>query len=358
MATFASALGGALEGRGASVNVVRALSTHEFQPLSSSAIAAELVASDPRSWVNAAAALNRCDVALVQHEYGLYGGLDGSYVVNVLDALSVPSMATLHTVLPKPTRNQFAVLNAVMEAVNRVIVMTESARRVLLDVYLVSEDKLSVIPHGAALMSRTSSPRGDRPILLTWGLIGPGKGIEWVIDAMATLKDLEPRPLYIVAGRTHPKVFERNGDVYRRSLEQRVLTNQVADMVLFDNTYRTFESLNGLIEQADVVVLPYDSIDQATSGVLVDAVAAGRPVVATSFPHAVELLSSNAGIVVPQRDVAALGDALRRIMTNPTLALEMAAAALRIAPLLSWDAVSSQYLTLASEILSQSSVSA
>ena len=143
--------------------------------------------------------------------------------------------------------------------------------------------------------------------MLTWGLLGPGKGIEWAIDAMAELADLRPAPEYVVAGATHPKVRERTGEAYRemlveraarlagerhRSLRRHVSRPRVADR---------------LIQSADLVVLPYDSDDQVTSGVLVDAVAAGRPVVSTAFPHAVELLASGAGIVVPQRDPDALG---------------------------------------------------
>ena len=157
-------------------------------------------------------------------------------------------------------------------------------------------------------------------MLLSWGLFGPGKGIEWAIDAMADLKDLSPRPRYVVAGRTHPKVVSSQGEVYRDMLVARTWAQGVAASVTFDSAYRDVRSLTHLIQDATVVVLPYDSRDQVTSGVLVDALAAGRPVVATAFPHAVELLASGAGLVVPHGDPDALSTALRRVLTEPGLA--------------------------------------
>ncbi len=189
--------------------------------------------------------------------------------------------------------------------------------------------------------------------MLTWGLIGPGKGIQHVIDALAELKDLDPAPIYVIAGQTHPKVLAYEGDVYRQSLIRRVAEKGVGQMVHFDNSYRNLSSLGELIGEADVVILPYDSRDQATSGVLVDAVAAGRPVISTAFPHAVELLGTGAGLIVAHEDPRAMGEAIRRVVTDARLAADMAAEARRIAPGLSWDAVARQYRSLASRVLAR-----
>jgi len=197
-----------------------------------------------------------------------------------------------------------------------------------------------------------------RPRILTWGLLGPGKGIEWVIDTMATLKELDPAPLYVVAGRTHPKVLAREGEAYRQRLMDQVLDGGLSNMVHFDNTYRDLLSLTALIESADVVVLPYDSKDQATSGVLVDAIAAGRPVIATPFPHAVELLSSGAGIIVDHEDPDSLARALREVVTNPTTATSMKREAQVLALGLSWESVALQYVQLNEFMLEQTDVSA
>jgi len=217
----------------------------------------------------------------------------------------------------------------------------------------VDASKVTTIPHGATLASPGYRPdRSGRPVLLTWGLLGPGKGIEWAIDAMMDFGALHPRPRYVVAGRTHPKVVSSEGEAYREMLVARTWAKGVAPSVTFDAAYRDLPSLTRLVQDATVVVLPYDSQDQVTSGVLVDALAAGRPVVATAFPHAVELLSSGAGIVVPHRDATALGAALRHVLTEPGLGASMAREAARLAPAFGWPAVARQYATLADGLLS------
>ena len=187
--------------------------------------------------------------------------------------------------------------------------------------------------------------------MLTWGLIGPGKGIERVIEAMRTLHDLPMQPRYLVAGQTHPKVLATQGESYRRERMEQAERHGLSSSVVFDADYRDVASLTALIQSSKVVVLPYDSRDQVTSGVLVDAIAAGRPVVATAFPHAVELLSSGAGLVVDHDDPDAMALALRRVLTRPELAANMAAEASRIAPSLGWSTIAGEYLRLADQIM-------
>jgi glycosyltransferase involved in cell wall biosynthesis len=334
-----------LEGNGASVGVVRiADQVRSSDP----SVLAELENDTPASVAEATAALNGCDTAILQHEYGLYGGTDGDEILDILRGLTVPSIVVAHTVLLHPTDHQKEVLEAISEVAGAVVVMTQTAQERLRTLFDVDPSKVMMVPHGAAMAPGNYRPdRSGRPLLLTWGLLGRGKGIEWAIDAMVDLKDLQPRPRYVVAGRTHPKVLSSEGEAYRDMLVARTWAKGVAPSVTFDATYRDLTSLNQLIQDASVVVLPYDSKDQVTSGVLVDAIAAGRPVVATAFPHAVELLSSGAGIVVPQRDPVALAAALRRVLTEPGLSASMAGEAARLAPALSWPAVARQYAALA-----------
>ncbi|MEY2451817.1 MAG: polysaccharide biosynthesis protein PslF [Acidimicrobiaceae bacterium] len=349
LATFSAALSEALVGNGAGVGVVRIA---DGSSTSSPRVLTELHNERPASVADAAMALSNCDVAIVQHEYGLYGGTDGDEVLEILRGLTVPSIVVAHTVLLEPSDHERTVLEEVADAATAVVVMTEAARDRLCSGFDVDASKVTTIPHGAA----TPAPRKEaetwvRPTMLTWGLLGAGKGIEWAIDALAELQDLRPRPRYVVAGRTHPKVIAYEGERYRDMLVQRAWANKVAASVTFDASYRDVQSLTSLIQQSSVVVLPYDSRDQVTSGVLVDAIAAGRPVVATAFPHAVELLSSGAGIVVPHGNPAALAYALRRVLTEPGLAAEMAAEAARLAPGLGWSTVASQYAALAGELV-------
>ncbi len=356
IATFAAALSAGLIATGASVDVVRVGPPPELEDV---LVVGSLDGRTSPHRSAAIDALNADDVVIVQHEYGLYDGADGESIIELMAAIDVPIVVVAHTVLSHPTANQRRVLERVCAAADAVVVMTETARTRLFEGFDVDHAKVTLIPHGATTPPATpmDTPTADRrqpgdpARLLTWGLLGPGKGIEWAIDAMSEFSDLDPHPEYVIAGSTHPKVRERQGESYREMLVDRAARSASAAHVTFDDTYRDLASLTRLIQSADLVVLPYDSRDQVTSGVLVDAVAAGRPVVATAFPHAVELLASGAGIVVPQRDPVALGQAIRTVLTQPRLAASMAAEARRLAPGLSWPAVARRYCVLANQVV-------
>ncbi len=352
LATFAFALERALVDHDARVSIVRVQGPSDA-PTPAQVGVVTLTNGQERSIRNATASLSRNDFAIVQHEYGIYGGPDGDEVLDILAALTVPSIVVLHTVPLTPTPRQRSVLIAVAERADHLVVMTKVAQSRLLSSYGIDKAKVSLIPHGA---STVAAPEGtERPEaanrLLTWGLLGPGKGIEHVIEALGRLRTLHPQPQYTVAGVTHPNVFAAHGDAYRAWLMQRAETLGVRDTVTFDGAYRDNASLARLIATATAVVLPYDSRDQVTSGVLVDAIAAGRPVIATAFPHAVEMLSSGAGILVPHGDPAAMAEAIRVVLTDDVARERMAAEARRLAPELQWSAVAACYLGLGTSLM-------
>ena len=352
LATFSAALAAGLSDNGAGVSVIRVADGSSTRDVR---VVGELVNGRPTSVAASSELLNHNDIAIIQHEYGIYGGADGDEVVEILGGLRIPSIVVAHTVLKHPTPHQRSVLEAVAASTDQVVVMSEAARDRLCRGYDVDRAKITTIPHGATIPGDLPAKRAGRPTLLTWGLLGPGKGIERVIDAMVSLRDLPCRPQYLVAGQTHPKVLAADGEAYRNALVERARVSGVADSVCFDDTYRTVSSLNVLAQSAAAVVLPYDSTDQVTSGVLVDAIASGRPVVATAFPHAVELLATGAGIVVDHDDPAALASALRRVVTEPHLAGSMAGEARRLAPRMAWSVVAGEYLRLAVRLIAQRS---
>ena len=353
LATFSAALASGLSVHDSEVGVVRVVDAGGH-PSNSDRVIGQLVNGSPRSVVASSDALNQSDVAVVQHEYGLYGGTDGDEVLEILGALHVPSIVIAHTILTTPTPHQWSVLNDVAALADQVVVMTEAARFRLCESFDVDPRKVTTIAHGAAVPpARVVPDRAERPVMLTWGLIGPGKGIERVIEAMRSLHDLPMQPRYLVAGQTHPKVLAAQGESYRRDRMAQAERHGISSSVAFDADYRDVASLTTLIQSSKVVVLPYDSKDQVTSGVLVDAIAAGRPVVATAFPHAVELLSSGAGLVVDHDDPDAMALALRRILTRPELAANMAAEASRLAPRLGWSMIAREYLRLADRLLTE-----
>lgn len=350
LATFSANLCGGLSANGATVRVVRIA---DGSPASGSGVIGELVNGSAASVSACSELLNDNDIAVVQHEYGIYGGADGDEVVEIIDALRIPSLVVAHTVLKHPTPHQRAVLEEIVALADQAIVMSNAANERLCAGYDVDPRKITTIPHGVTVPRKAHPLPSDRPTLLTWGLLGPGKGVERVIDAMTSLRDLPGSPRYLIAGQTHPKVLALDGERYRSARVEQARDNGVADSVCFDAGYQTVDSLNALTQSAVAVVLPYDSTDQVTSGVLVDAIAAGRPVVATAFPHAVELLASGAGIVVDHDDPEALVVALRRILTEPGLARSMATEARRLAPTMAWPVVARQYLRLAQQLASE-----
>lgn len=367
LATFTAALAAELRGAGPAgrVGVVRVVDRP--QRSAGPDVVHHLVTSSPGGEREAAAILDGFDAVIVQHEYGIYGGPDGDQVLAVLERLTVPVIVVLHTVLVDPTPHQREVLERVLVLADAVVTMTPTARRRLLDGYPADPARVALIPHGAPDNRSLGAQDGPadpadassappmsgavRPTILTWGLLGPGKGIEWAIEALAALVDLDPQPRYLVVGETHPRVVERCGEAYRHRLMKQAAQQGVAHLVEFDDRYFATADLGRIVAGADAVILPYDSPEQVTSGVLVEALAAGKPVIATGFPHAVELLGRGVGLVVPHRDPGAMAAALRRVLTEPGLAARLGAAAAAVAPQLLWPAVAERYRALTSGLV-------
>jgi glycosyltransferase involved in cell wall biosynthesis len=352
LATFSQALLTALTSPTDHVAVIGLVD--EPSPKLITPIVHEWVRSRPGGIALAAAAANHYDVAIIQHEFGIYGGRDGVDVLEFARALRVPAITVLHTVLDKPSPRQRMIVEELAQLSPIVVTMTHTGRSRLLEHYSVDADKVRVIPHGAVdsrivldrvspLSVRQKRSATDRPVVLTWGLLGDGKGIEWGIEAMALLQDLSPRPCYHIVGETHPRVLERLGEQYRNGLQHKAKELRISDSIQFDARYLAGPELRAMVQAADVVLLPYDSVEQVTSGVLIEAVVAGKPVVSTAFPHAQELLEDGAGLLVPRQDPAAIAAALRRVLTDPQLANEMTSKATALAPGLLWPAVAQLY---------------
>lgn len=299
--------------------------------------------------------LNTFDVALFEHEYGIYGGPDGAEILEMVSGIGIPTAVTLHTIPTKPTSNQRTVLERLVAETDQTIVMTKAAARRLGSQYQIDAEKVRVIPHGAnpALAGRGGASGEARPVVLTWGLIGPGKGLERAIKSFVGLRDVSPAPRYIILGRTHPKVRAAHGDAYLDGLRRLVDELELTDIVEFDGRYMDIDSLIETIRGVDIILIPYDSKEQATSGVLVEAIAAGKPVVATAFPHAVEILATGAGIVVAHDDPGAMTAAIRRLLTDSETATRMADTARSIGSTLFWPVVATTYEAIIAELVAE-----
>ncbi|MDP1713012.1 MAG: glycosyltransferase [Candidatus Nanopelagicaceae bacterium] len=355
IATFSNSLMNAIRDLAShTASIVRLVDTgaNEAERSASPEILCTLHAGNPESIANAIAALNGMDIAVIQHEFGIYGGVDGSEVLDIIKGLRIPSIVVVHTVLIAPTWHQRIVFTQLTRSASAVVTMSKTARDLLVSKYSVVPSKIFVLPHGApAFPDVKAEDLSSRPLILTWGLIGDGKGIEWGIEAMNRLRDLDPAPRYLVAGRTHPKVLEREGEAYREGLQSRIEKLDLTDSIELSAEYLSDGELAKLVASASVVLLPYDSTEQMTSGVLIEAVTAGRPVVATRFPHAVELLADGVGLVVPHHDPDAIALALRTILQDSAVAAAFSQRAKEIGAELLWPSVAARYVKLARALI-------
>lgn len=281
----------------------------------------EIEQGDLASYRRAADFLNASavDVLSVQHEYGIFGGSAGSHLLEILSGLRVPVVTTLHTLLAEPSPAQRAVLDEVIGLSERLVVMSQHGARVLRDVHGVEDAKIDLIPHGIPDVPPSAQCKSElgvegRSMILTFGLLSPGKGIESVIEAMPAILERCPDALYVVLGATHPRVREEQGETYRLGLEARAQELCVdASVVLYDRFVSEAE-LGRFLSAADVYVTPYLTAEQTTSGTLAYAVGSGKAVVSTPYSYARELLAEGRGILVPWRDPGALAQAVIEVL--------------------------------------------
>jgi glycosyltransferase involved in cell wall biosynthesis len=299
-------------------------------------------------YVRAARILGRLDVdvVLLQHEYGIFGGSDGAYVLSLAEELTQPLVVTLHTVLSEPTAHQAQVLSELCRQAELVIVMTETAKGLLVSNATCDAEKIRVVPHGApTILAQHAQEHAahpsvdDRFVLSTFGLISAGKGIETAIAAMPAIIARHPDVRYVVAGRTHPDVAHREGERYRLRLEQSVVDLGLEDHVEFDDRFLTIDEIADLLAATDVFVTPYRGREQIASGALTFGIAAGCAVVSTPYWYAQDMLASGAGEIVPFDDPEALAEAVCRFIEEPERLAAARTEARRIGAELTWPSV-------------------
>lgn len=298
--------------------------------------------------IEAAEFLNASDVDAVslQHEFGIFGGQYGVYLLDFLDALEKPVLSTFHTVLPQPKPVMRRVLEAVAHRSDRVMVMAETARSILRDVYGVDSECVDVIPHGVPdlphtpdLALRRALDAEDRTLLMTFGLLGPTKGIEFALNGLARVVREHPEALFLIVGATHPEIVRRDGEAYRESLEARVDRLGLRDHVRFVDRYLSNEELGAFLRTTDLYVSPYPGMDQICSGTLAYAVGAGCAVVSTPYLHARELLGEERGCLVPFDDAEMLADTFRLLLGDAGARAEYRERAYAYGRSMVWSAV-------------------
>jgi len=304
--------------------------------------------------------VNQIDVTFVQHEFGIYGGQDGSYILDLVRRLRMPVATTLHTVIREPSPGQRAVMRELVRTSDRLCVMTAKASEILAEVYDVPLDRIALIPHGIPDVPFADSSLykdryglTDRLVLLTFGLLSPGKGIEVVLRALPEIVKDHPELAYVVLGATHPNLLRHEGDAYRDSLKRLVEQLGLGENVVFCNRYVSLEELCGYIGAADLYVTPYHNVEQITSGTLAYAVGAGKAVISTPYWHAQELLADGRGVLVPFRDHSAMAQAIRRLIDDPAERTAIRKRAYSHGRSMVWKEVAKGYLALADQIVSE-----
>jgi glycosyltransferase involved in cell wall biosynthesis len=311
--------------------------------------------------VRVARSLAACvDVVSIQHEYGIWGGDDGSHVLDFVGALDVPAIATLHTVLRTPTVRQRAILTQLLETVSATVVMSRSAATLLTTAYGIDPRRLDLIPHGVpnlplvdAASIKPSLELAGREVLLSFGLLGPGKGYELAIEALPAVVARHPNVCYVVVGATHPDLLEHEGEAYRASLVARVKALGLRDHVRFVDRFVGRVELTRWLEAADVFVTPYPNLDQIVSGTLSYAMGAGRAIVSTPYAYAAELLADGRGILVQPGSAARFAAALNEVLGDHELRARLGRAAYAHSRRMVWPEVASEYRRLFDRVSAQ-----
>ncbi|WHY19749.1 glycosyltransferase family 4 protein [Paenibacillus sp. G2S3] len=306
-------------------------------------------------YIDTADFLNYSDVDLlvIQHEFGIYGGESGEYLLPFVEKLKIPYVVIFHTVLTEPTAKQRLIINRLAELSVNVVTMAQSTVKDLISIYGVDAAKIAFIHHGVPYVQTESRVQlkerygfADRKILSTFGFLSPGKGIEYSIEAMHGVVRQHPDALYIIWGKTHPVVKLETGEVYRQKLMDLVEHLDLERNVLFVDKLLTQEEVIQSLVMSDIYMTPYLGKDQAVSGTLAYGVGYGRVIISTPYRYAEEMLAEGRGLLAKFRDSASLEARILQLLNDPTMVKEMEHRTLELGKTMLWSEVAKTYAAL------------
>ena len=312
----------------------------------------EFFQHDLESYKKAAEFLNskNVDVVCLQHEYGIYGGTAGNYILTLLRNLNMPIVSTFHTILKSPDQDQLLTLKTIADLSARVVCMSEKGRQFLTSIYEIPDEKIDVIAHGIPDMPfvdphfyKDRFGMEGKQLLLTFGLLSPNKGIENVINALPRIVEQFPNVVYMVLGATHPHLIRHEGEAYRDSLKKLAEDNGVADHIQFYDQFVALDDLKEFLGAADIYITPYLNPAQITSGTLAYSVGVGKAVISTPYWHAEELLADGRGILVPFGDSNAIADQVINLLTDEPMRHAMRKRGYLMGREMIWENVIKQY---------------
>lgn len=319
------------------------------------------------SYIKAAEYVNNSDIALVslQHEFGIFGtssgrdAWDGNYILDFLRNVKKPVITTFHTVLKHPNELQLAAMKEVAERSSKIVLMARNARRILEPIYGIPREKMAFIHHGAPdipfhgsdYFKRVFGLEG-REVMMTFGLLSPGKGIEYVIESLPEVVSKHPEVIYLIIGATHPVVRKEQGESYRKELKKKVKELGLANNVKFVNQYLTLNQLILFLRATNIYIAPQTNPEQYTSGTLAYAAAFGKAIISTKFRYAKYMLRRGRGILVPFKDSISITKALNEILDDPYKKRDLEEAIYIFSRKMTWPYVASKYADLFRKTLS------
>ena len=301
--------------------------------------------------------LSNTDIVSLQHEFGLFGGLAGDYLFSLMGRVKKPIITTLHTIIREPNPDYRRSMEELIHYSHKLVVMTEMSKEILKDIYGVPEEKIELIYHGvpdvpfiADNQNKKLRYLDGRIVILTFGLLNPGKGIEFLLDALVPVVKKNPNITYIVLGATHPEVIKSQGEKYRLTLERKVHDLGLENNVIFHNRYVTLDELCEYIIDSDIYVSPYLNREQIVSGALTYAIGMGKAIISTPYWHAQEMLSDGRGILVDFGDVEVLSQSLLSFMSDPDTCQLMRKKTYEFGRQMIWKEVGRHYLKLFNDV--------
>jgi len=298
------------------------------------------------------------DLLIIQHEYGIFGGEDGEYIQAMVKQLHKPFILITHTVLPVPSKRQKQILNDLCQRAAGIVCMTRLSAELLIELYEAPPELITVIAHGVPEFKRYPQSRlkskyglSGCPVVSTFGLIGPGKGLELGIQAVAELIPRHPEVRYLILGQTHPMLQKSEGERYRQKLTELVDRLQISDNVIFVNKFLSDKELGEYLYMTDIYLSPYPNMDQAVSGTMAFAMGCGRAIVSTPYAYAREALNEGRGLLSDSADPHQLAELVERILNDRGLQKKLQKKALELGEGWTWPNVGKQYSRFFRQIL-------
>ena len=322
-------------------------------------VAYKFMQHDRASYASAAQWANlQVDLLVIEHEYGIFGGDCGEYIIDLAKELKIPFIVTTHTVLLEPSAKQRTVLRDLGRLSTKVVTMAGSSIPILIGTYGIEAQKIEFIPHGVPDMKveprdKLKADRGllGKSVISSFGLISPAKGLEFGIEAVAKAAADYENLIYLILGKTHPCVKESRGEEYRQSLMDLSQSLGVGDNVRFIDKYLTKEEVVTYLNMSDIYLTPYLSKEQAVSGTLAYATGCGRVIVSTPYRYAEEMLAGGRGLLAQFRDSESIASCIRSVLGNPARKSEMERRALIMGRKMTWPTVAGQYAQLCMNII-------